>query len=121
MSINPLAPVTDYQSMLNRISWFTTASALVAIWILRLYIQALDELLHKIDFTVEFGGTKVLPMPGGYLFPALAVGILTRIFRFHRASRIGSESENVLTSKSSLKSWPLDPQSTSPRLATIDW
>ena len=83
MSINPLAPVTDYQSMLNRISWFTTASALVAIWILRLYIPALDELLHKIDFTVEFGGTKILPMPGGYLFPALAVGILTRIFRFH--------------------------------------
>jgi hypothetical protein len=83
MSINPLAPVTDYQSMLNRISWFTTASALVAVWFLRLYIPALNELLHKIDFTVEFGGTKILPMPGGYLFPALAVGILTRIFRFH--------------------------------------
>jgi hypothetical protein len=83
MSLNPLAPVTDYQSMLNRISWFTTASALVAIWILRLYIPALDGLLHKIDFTVEFGGTKIFPMPGGYLFPALAVGILTRIFRFH--------------------------------------
>ena len=69
--------------MLNRISWFTTASALVAIWILRLYIPALDELLQRIDFTVEFGGNKVLPIPGGYLFPALAVGILTRIFRFH--------------------------------------
>jgi hypothetical protein len=82
-SLNPLAPVTDYQSMLNRIFWFTTAAALVAIWMLRLYIRALDELLHRIDFTVEFGGNKVLPIPGGYLFPALAVGIMTRVFRFH--------------------------------------
>ena len=54
-SLNPLAPVTDYQSMLNRIVWFTTTSALVSAWILRLYIPALDALLHKIDFTVEFG------------------------------------------------------------------
>ena len=29
MPLNPLAPVTDYQSMLNRIFWFTTAAALV--------------------------------------------------------------------------------------------
>ena len=82
-SFNPLAPVTDYQSMLNRIVWFTTAATLVAVWMLRLYIHALDELLHKIDFTVEFGGNKVLPIPGGYLFPALAMGIVTRIFRLH--------------------------------------
>jgi hypothetical protein len=83
MSLNPLAPVTDYQSMLNRIFWFTTASALVATWTLRLYIQPLDELLKRIDFTVEFGGNKILPVPGGYLFPALAVGMLTRVFRVH--------------------------------------
>jgi hypothetical protein len=83
MSLNPLAPVTDYQAMLNRIFWFTTASALVATWILRLYIQPLDELLKRIDFTVEFGGNKILPMPGGYLFPALAVGMVTRVFRVH--------------------------------------
>lgn len=83
MSLNPLAPVTDYQSMLNRIFWFTSASALVAIWMLRLYIPGLDGLLNQIDFTVAFGGDKIFPMPGGYLFPALAVGILTRIYRMH--------------------------------------
>ena len=88
MSVNPIAPVTDYLSMLNRIFWFTSASALVAIWMLRLYIPGLDGLLNKIDFTVEFGGNKVLPIPGGYLFPALAVGILTRIYRMHAHFRL---------------------------------
>jgi hypothetical protein len=83
MTFNPLAPVTDYQSMLNRIFWFTSASALVAVWILRLNIPALNHLLHRIDFTVEFGGNKVLPIAGGYLLPAVAAGILTRVFRLH--------------------------------------
>jgi hypothetical protein len=69
--------------MLNRIFWSTSAAALVAIWLLRVNIPQLDRLLNGIDFTVAFGGNKVLPIPGGYLFPALAVGILTRIFRFH--------------------------------------
>ncbi len=83
MSLNPLSPVTDYQSMLNRIFWFTTASALVGTWMLRLYIPGLDRLLSQIDFTVALGGDKILPMPGGYLLPALAVGMLTRIYRLH--------------------------------------
>jgi hypothetical protein len=82
-SLNPLAPVTDYQSMLNRIFWFTSASALVAIWILRLHNPALNSLLNQIDLQVEFGSDKILPIPGGFLFPALAVGMLTRVFRLH--------------------------------------
>jgi hypothetical protein len=83
MPLNPLAPVTDYQSMLNRIFWFTSTATLVAIWMLRIYIPELDALLKKIDFTVAFGNEKVLPIPGGYLLPALAVGLLTRIYRLH--------------------------------------
>ena len=83
MSLNPLAPVTDHQAMLNRIAWFTTASALGAVWILRLSIRDLDRLLSEIDYTVAFGDNRVLPMPGGFLIPALAVGMLTRIFRAH--------------------------------------
>jgi hypothetical protein len=83
MSLNPLTPITDYQSMQNRIFWFTSFSALVTVWMLRLYIPGIEGLLNKIDFTVEFGGNKILPMPGGYLIPALAVGILTRIYRMH--------------------------------------
>jgi hypothetical protein len=82
-SFNPLAPVTDYQSMLNRIFWFTSVSALVAVWMLRLHNPALNRLLSQIDFQVEFGGDKTLPIPGGYLFPALAVGMLTRVYRLH--------------------------------------
>jgi hypothetical protein len=83
MALNPLAPVTDYQSMLNRIFWFSTASALAAVWLLRRHIPELNSLLAEIDFTIEFGGNKLVPIPGGFLCPALAVGILTRIFRLH--------------------------------------
>jgi hypothetical protein len=84
-SLNPLAPVTDYQSMLNRIFWFTSASALVAVWMLRLHMHnpTLNALLKQIDFQVEFGVDKAFPVPGGFLFPALAVGMLTRVFRLH--------------------------------------
>ena len=81
--LNPLAPVTDYQSMLNRIFWFTSASALVVIWMLRPHTPALDDLLRQIDVQVELGIDKTLPVPGGFLLPALAIGMMTRIFRLH--------------------------------------
>jgi len=83
MPLNPLAPVTDYPSMLNRIFWFTTATGVVAVWMLRLHISGLDTLLSRIDFTLQFGGDKVLPIPGGYLLPALAIGLITRVYRLH--------------------------------------
>jgi hypothetical protein len=83
MPLNPLAAVTDYQSMLNRIFWFTTAFALGAIWMLRLHVPELDALLSRIDFDVALKGDKLLPAPGGYLLPALAIGIATRVFRLH--------------------------------------
>jgi hypothetical protein len=82
-SLNPLAPVIDYQSMWNRIFWFTSASSLVAVWMIRLHNPRLNELLCQIDFQVEFGRDKILPIPGGYLFPALAVGMVARIYRLH--------------------------------------
>jgi len=83
MSLSPLAPVTDYQSMLNRIFWFTSASALIAVGMLRAKLPGLDPWLAQIDFTLEFGGDKLLPVPGGYLLPALAIGLSSRIFRLH--------------------------------------
>jgi hypothetical protein len=82
-SLNPLAPVTDYQSMLNRIFWFTSASALVAVWMLRQHNAGLNSLLNQIDLQVELSSDKTLPIPGGFLFPALAIGMLTRVFRLH--------------------------------------
>jgi hypothetical protein len=83
MPLNPLAPVTDYQSMLNRIFWFTTAAALAAVWLLRSHVPELESQLSKIDFAVQFGVDKILPVPAGYLFPALAAGLLTRVYRLH--------------------------------------
>lgn len=83
MPLNPLAPVTDYQSMLNRIFWFTSACALACVWLLRKYIPALDAALAQVDEATAFGGTNGAPTPGGYLLPALAVGILTRVFHVH--------------------------------------
>ena len=52
-------------------------------WLLRLYVPGLEAQLSKIDFALQFGGDKVLPIPAGYLFPALAVGLLTRVYRLH--------------------------------------
>jgi hypothetical protein len=65
MPLNPLAPVTDYQTMLNRIAWFTTAAALGAIWLLRLNVAAIEAQLSKIDFALQFGGDKVLRCVAG--------------------------------------------------------
>lgn len=83
MSLSPLTPVTDYQSMLNRIFWFTSASALAAVWMLRTKWPALEAQLQQIDFTLGFGDGKIVPIPGGYLLPALVMGLGSRVFRIH--------------------------------------
>lgn len=83
MSLNPLAPVTDYQSMLNRIFWFTTVSSIAAIWMLRLYIPALDAQLDRIDFSLKFDSERAFPIPASYLLPALAIGLVARVYRIH--------------------------------------
>ena len=104
MPFNPLAPVTDYQSMLNRIFWFTTAAALVATWLLRRHIPELNSLLAEIDFTIEFGGDKIVPIPGGFLFPALAVkSHVARAFLVHESGvQRGSTGEKALCARDDL-------------------
>jgi hypothetical protein len=81
MSLNPLAPLTDYQSMQTRIFWFTSVAALACVWLLRLYIPALDAALGALEAPLNAGSDKSLP--AGYLVPALTVGIMTHIFRLH--------------------------------------
>lgn len=83
MSLNPLAPVADYPTMLNRIFWFTTASAVGAVWLLRTHLPAIDAALATVDLAVASGLGRELPAPGGTLLPALVLGIATRIFRLH--------------------------------------
>lgn len=83
MPLNPLAAVTDYPSMLNRIFWFTTASAVGAVWLLRTHVPSIDAALAPIDFAVALEGGKALPTSAGYLLPALGVAILAHVFRLH--------------------------------------
>jgi hypothetical protein len=83
MAINPLVPVTDYQSTLNRIFWFTSAAALGAVWLFRTHIPSVEATLGRVDFELHTGAGKLLPIAGGYLLPSLGVGLLSRIFRIH--------------------------------------
>jgi hypothetical protein len=77
--LNPVAPVTDYHSMLTRIFWFTSAAALAALWLLRHNIPALDAALAQLDAAVAAERS----LPAGYVLPALLVGIAARVFRLH--------------------------------------
>jgi hypothetical protein len=83
MPLNPLAAVTDYPSMLNRIFWFTSAAALGAVWMMRTHVPAVEAWLGQLDTAVAWQSGKALPFSAGYLLPALAVGIATRVFRLH--------------------------------------
>jgi hypothetical protein len=83
MPLNPLAPLTDYQSMLNRIFWFTSASALAAIWLLRAHIPGVEVVLSHLDVAAPWKADSLQPTRGGFVLPALAVGIASRVFRLH--------------------------------------
>ncbi|QDU87644.1 hypothetical protein Pla175_10100 [Pirellulimonas nuda] len=83
MSLNPLAPVTDYPSMLNRIFWFTSAATLGGVWLLRAHVAGIEAALAPLDGLLVFGEDRVSPVPAGSLAPALAVGLLTRACRIH--------------------------------------
>lgn len=83
MALNPLAPVTDYQSMLNRIFWFTSAAALGAVGLLRANVPAVDAALERIDLYFSSGAGDLLPIPAGYLLPALGIGLFARVYRLH--------------------------------------
>lgn len=83
MALNPLAPVTDYQSMLSRVFWFTSAAALGSLCLLRTNVPLIDGVLS--DFEPKLGSDpeSLIPVPAGMLLPALAVGLLARVFRMH--------------------------------------
>lgn len=83
MSFNPLSPVTDYQTMLNRIFWFVAGAGFVAATLLRSQVPAIDQALEAIDLSVAIGGQQTLPVPAGSLLPALALGLVCRMYRPH--------------------------------------
>jgi hypothetical protein len=82
MSLNPLAQVKDYPSMLNRIFLFTTLSASVATWLLRKHFVWLDDLLKFMDINVDLPLVKEVKL-FGYLLPGVAVGFIARTVRLH--------------------------------------
>lgn len=83
MAVSPLAPVTDYQSMLSRVFWFTSVAALGAIWLLRDNVPIINGHLQSIDLELETASGNLLPIPGGTLLPALVIGLSARVFRLH--------------------------------------
>lgn len=82
MSLNPLAQVKDYPSMLNRILLFTTVSASVATWLLRSHFQALDGLLSFLDINVDLKFVSEVKLLG-YLLPGVVVAFIARTIRLH--------------------------------------
>jgi hypothetical protein len=78
--LNPLAEVTDYHTMLNRIFWFTTASAVIGTVLLRSFVPNIDAALAYLDVKIEVYGIKI---PLGYVVPGLLIGLLARIVRLH--------------------------------------
>jgi len=83
MALNPLAPVTDYQSLLNRTFWFTSAAALGAVGLLRAYVPEIETALVHMDTHLSSRAGDMLPIRAGYLLPALGLGLLARVFRLH--------------------------------------
>ena len=83
MALSPLAPVSDYQSMLSRVFWFTSVAALGVVWLLRENVPAIELQLSQLDSVLHSGSGELLPIPAGTLLPALAIGLLARVFRLH--------------------------------------
>ena len=86
MSLNPLAQVKDYHSMLNRIAWLTTVSATVAVWRLRLnwqWFNGLFAALDSLDFELSVADAKVAIKILGYLIPGVVIALCARAVRLH--------------------------------------
>src|SRR5438067_12739809 len=81
-SLNPLAEVRDYNSMLTRICFFTILTSGFATWLLRGSYPSLDRVLGKLDFRVDLTFVKDVKILGT-LLPAVAVGLIARAFKLH--------------------------------------
>jgi hypothetical protein len=82
MSLNPLAQVTDYPTMLNRIFLFTTLFATTATWILRTHSEVINGLLSWLDIPIDTDYVKNVRLLG-YLLPGLLIGLIARTIRLH--------------------------------------
>jgi len=93
MSLNPLAQVKDYESMLNRIFICTAIISCVFFAVLRQNWPGFDNAMKLLDFDVEFGPIKSVKL--GYVVPGVVFAFIARMFRMHdRASDLLRIREN---------------------------
>jgi hypothetical protein len=81
MDFSAFKAVGDYPKMLNKIALSTFAGAILAVWLLRYELPALDNLLKPLSLQIQVAGGFSLPF--GTLLPAFVVAALSRIFKLH--------------------------------------
>lgn len=59
-------------------------ATLAALWLIREHAPRIDLQLARFDVAFAIGESNFLPVPGGYLLPALSMGLLSRMFSLHR-------------------------------------
>lgn len=82
MSLNPLAPVTDYSSMLYRIFICTTVAGIIATRLIRLHCKPVDDYLKYYDIPVDLGIIKDFKALG-FLLPAVLIALFARVIKLH--------------------------------------
>jgi hypothetical protein len=81
MGFNPFATVDDYPGMLNKISTFTFAGSILAVWFLRAECRSVDALLAHLALPIPVASGLLIPL--GTVLPAFLIAFLSRVFKFH--------------------------------------
>jgi hypothetical protein len=81
MGFNPFATVDDYPGMLNKISTFTFAGSILAVWLLRAEFRPVDALLARLGVPIPVLGGILLPL--GTVLPAFLIAFVSRVFKLH--------------------------------------
>jgi len=81
MDLDFFKAVGDYPKMLNKIAVSTFTGTILAIWLLRYEVPALDNLLKPLSVPIKVFGDVNLPL--GTILPALVVAALSRMFKLH--------------------------------------
>jgi hypothetical protein len=73
--------VGDYPKMLNKIALSTFVGTILAVWLLRHELHALDIYLSPFSVPIQVAGG--ISIPFGTILPAFVVAALSRIFKLH--------------------------------------
>jgi hypothetical protein len=80
MGFNPFATVSDYPGMLNKISTCTFFVALLLVWLVRVRVPAIDNVLVPLALPIPVVGVN---FQLGTVFPAFLIAFLSRIVKLH--------------------------------------